>query len=145
MNTDLQAETSDPVLEWTWHPMARKPLQGVLVLLLILCVIALVLYRLGGTAVSAALLVVFIFSLRDYLFPASCSLDPDGVTVSSPLTGTRRVGWHEVVSHIQGKRQLKLGLHDGRRLLLPPVPDEDLRRRVLAHLTEHIHPEPGND
>jgi len=144
MNISPQTDIADPVLEWTWHPMARKPLQGVLVLLLILCVIALVLYRLGGTAVSAALLVVFIFSLRDYLFPASCSLDPDGITVSSPLTGTRRVGWHEVVSHFQGARQLKLGLRSGKRLLLPPVAEEGLRLRVVAFITEHLDTDPGN-
>jgi hypothetical protein len=132
------------VLSWTWHPLGRNLFQGLLVLLLILCVAVLVLYRLGPSAVSAALVLVFVFSLRDYLLPSSCQLDPDGVSVSSPLTGTRRVGWQEVEACFQGAKQIKLSLRGGKRLNLPPATDGQTGEQALALITQALagnHPD----
>lgn len=133
------------MLAWTWHPLARNRFQGALVLLLVACVMVLVLYRLGASAVSAALILVFVFSLRDYLLPSSCQIDPDGVGVSSPLTGTRRVGWHEVEACFQGAKQLKLTLREGRRLNLPPAPDTETGQLALALVQAAIESAPKDD
>ncbi|MCA9782554.1 MAG: hypothetical protein KDC10_03430 [Calditrichaeota bacterium] len=132
-------------LDWTWHPLARKPVQGVLVVLMILVISGLVLYWLGASAVSAALIVIFIFSLRDYLFPASCRVDEHALVLSSPLTGTRQVGWDQVRSRFQGPRQMKLTLTDGRRVLLPPLPDPDLRAALNTLIERKLARDASND
>jgi len=93
------------------------------------------LYWLGLSSHAALLIVVFVFSLRDFLFPSSCSLDVEGLTVSSPLLGAKFYPWESIHDLTLESGNPLLHLRSGRLRRLPPLPSAlkprgDLEARI---------------
>lgn len=117
---------SDPPapVQWSRHPLKEAPGRGLLVLLILLLVSSLVLHTLGASAASTLLIVVFLFSLRDFILPTSVLVDEAGLSVSAPLTGSRLWTW-EALSSLESRADgLWLAPAKGRRRRLP-APSSD--------------------
>jgi len=102
--------------------LKEAPGRGLLVLAILLLVASLVLHALGASAVSALLILVFLFSLRDFLFPTTLLLDDEGLRASSPLTGGAHWSWWRIERLELQAGGLWLTPRGGRRRRLP-APD----------------------
>lgn len=83
-------------LSWSHWPLRHRPRQLILLLAIVLFSASLVWFWLGFGWTANVLLLAFVFSLRNLLFPRNVLLAEDGVTCSHPLTGARRWSWREV-------------------------------------------------
>jgi hypothetical protein len=77
------AVSDGPVLEWTVHPVKRRPLVSVAVSVFIIVVVALVRITTESQAFAVLALVVMAASLAKFYFPTKYRLDSKGVTVKT--------------------------------------------------------------
>lgn len=87
-----QAEEAEPALEWTCHPVKRRPLVSVLVTLFILVVVAIVFYTTASRAFGVLAAVVMLASLAKFYFPTTYRLTHDRITIKT-TTQTLRKDW----------------------------------------------------
>jgi hypothetical protein len=91
-NATNGSESVEPVLEWTTHPVKRRPWVSVLVTLFVFVVGILVFYTTDSRAFAVLALVVMFLSLAKFYFPTTYRLSPDGVTIKT-TTQTLRKEW----------------------------------------------------
>jgi hypothetical protein len=87
-----QTEEAEPVLEWTCHPVKRKPLVSVLVTLFILAVVAVVFYTTASRAFGVLAAVVMLASLAKFYFPTTYRLTNERITIKT-TTQTLHKDW----------------------------------------------------
>ena len=136
---------SERCLKWTFSPIQQDPVRWILVVLILAVCSSLVLWWLGPNWSSLLLITVFLFSLRDFLLPASLVVDDMGLTISTPLTGAKCWPWEEIAALERGPRGMRLLLSNGTRRRIPQAPDqaafEELCLRVEAYLKGADEPE----
>ncbi len=79
----VSAVSEGPLLEWTVHPVKRRPLVSVAVSAFIVIVVALVRITTDSQAFAVLALVVMAASLAKFYFPTKYRLDQNGVTVKT--------------------------------------------------------------
>lgn len=87
-----QTDDAEPALEWTCHPVKRKPLVSALVTLFIFVVVALVYYTTASRAFGVLAAVVMLASLAKFYFPTTYRLTHDRITIKT-TTQTLRKDW----------------------------------------------------
>lgn len=87
-----RTEDAEPALEWTCHPVKRKPLVSALVTLFIFVVVALVFYTTSSRAFGVLAAVVMLASLAKFYFPTTYRLTNDRITIKT-TTQTLRKDW----------------------------------------------------
>lgn len=116
-------------LSWSHWPLRQRPRQLILLLGIVLFSASLVWFWLGFGWTANMLVLAFVFSLRNLLFPRNLLLAEDGITSSHPLTGARRWSWREVeaLESLPGGWSLRLA---GRAPVPLPDPPADLEPRL---------------
>ena len=87
-----RTEDAEPALEWTCHPVKRKPLVSALVTLFIFVVVALVYYTTASRAFGVLAAVVMLASLAKFYFPTTYRLTHDRITIKT-TTQTLHKDW----------------------------------------------------
>ena len=87
-----QTDDAEPALEWTCHPVKRKPLVSALVTLFIFVVVALVYYTTASRAFGVLAAVVMLASLAKFYFPTTYRLTYERITIKT-TTQTLRKDW----------------------------------------------------
>jgi hypothetical protein len=131
-------------LQWSRHPLKDAPARGLIVAVILLLASSLVLHQLGASAVSALLIIVFLFSLRDFLLPTAVTVDEHGLRVSSPLTGAAHWPWEDIDTLDQQGEALWLRPRRGRRRRLP-APDAKAAMHFAAWLDWWRHGMPEDE
>jgi len=96
-----------PILEWTVHPVRRRPLLSVGVTLFILAVGAMVYYSTESGLFGLFALVVLFASLAKYYFPTSYRLTNKSVTIKT-TTQTLTKDWSAYRSFYRDKNGILL-------------------------------------
>jgi hypothetical protein len=114
---------SPVALVWSHWPLRHRPLLAILLAAFLILLASLVFYWLGWTWQGGLLLVAFLFSLRDILFPRNMRLDEAGLTVSHPLTGAQAWEWRQIeaLALLQDRLQVR---PRGKRAAWLPLPAE---------------------
>ncbi|MEW5993312.1 MAG: hypothetical protein AB1744_02820 [Candidatus Zixiibacteriota bacterium] len=84
--------TPAPALEWTCHPVKRRPWVSVLVSMFIIVVVVVVYYTTMSKAFAVLAMVIMLASLAKFYFPTGYRLTPDGITVKT-TTQTLHKQW----------------------------------------------------
>ncbi len=87
-----RTEDAEPALEWTCHPVKRKPLVSALVTLFIFVVVALVFYTTSSRAFGVLAAVVMLASLAKFYFPTTYRLTYERITIKT-TTQTLHKNW----------------------------------------------------
>lgn len=87
-----EAEGAEAVLEWTSHPVKRRPLVSALVTVFIFLVGMVVYYTTMSKAFGTLALVVMFASLAKFYFPTTYRLTGDRITIKT-TTQTLRKDW----------------------------------------------------
>jgi hypothetical protein len=111
-------------LSWSHWPLRQRPRQLILLLAITLFAASLVWFWLGVGWTANTLLLAFVFSLRNLLFPRNVLVADDGVSISHPLTGARRWSWREVEALESQPDGWRLRLAGKAPVLLPDPPPE---------------------
>jgi hypothetical protein len=82
----------EPTIEWTTHPVKRKPLISVLVSLFIIIVVTIVYYMMMSKAFAVLALLILFASLAKFYFPTTYRLTHDKITIKT-VTQTLRKDW----------------------------------------------------
>jgi hypothetical protein len=88
----VRTEGTNSVLEWTCHPVKRRPLVSVLVTLFIFAVVAVVFYTTESKAFGVLAAVVMLASLAKFYFPTTYSLTHKRITIKT-TTQTLHKDW----------------------------------------------------
>jgi hypothetical protein len=83
---------SEPIIEWTTHPVKRKPLVSVLVSLFIIVVVVIVYYIMSSKAFALLALLILFASLAKFYFPTTYRLTHDKITIKT-VTQTLHKDW----------------------------------------------------
>ncbi|HWR81849.1 MAG TPA: hypothetical protein VN285_00950 [Candidatus Deferrimicrobium sp.] len=86
------AQESGSVLEWTCHPVRRRPLVSALVTLFLILVVVMVYFSVMSMLLSALAAVVMFASLAKFYFPTTYHLTNERVTVKT-MTHTLHKDW----------------------------------------------------
>jgi len=89
---DNQTKEAEQALEWTCHPVKRKPLVSALVTLFIFAVVAIVYYTTASRAFGVLAAVVMLASLAKFYFPTTYRLTSNKITIKT-TTQTLRKDW----------------------------------------------------
>ncbi len=92
MPTTRAVEDAEEALEWTCHPVKRKPLVSALVTLFIFVVVAIVYYTTASRAFGVLAAVIMLASLAKFYFPTSYRLTREKITIKT-TTQTLRKDW----------------------------------------------------
>lgn len=122
-----------PAITWSTWPLRRQPKRAILLVFIILLLSSLVLFWLGWTWQSGALICALVFSLRDFLFARSVLVNREGLTLSTPLTGARLHPWTDVSELSHTDTVLKATLRKSSSLELELPEDE-----VIAVLDDWV-------
>jgi hypothetical protein len=136
----MQSLNNPKELTWTCSPIKKNPPIFFVLLAIIVIVSSLVVYWLGFTSQAVVLLIVFLFTIRDLLFPVSCRVNEQGITVSSVILGARYYGWDMIKSFkvaIDGTSPT-VELADGSIKKLPPVLNPLNSADISTQLTEWL-------
>jgi len=95
------------VLEWTCHPVRRRPLVSVLVTLFVIAVVMLVFYMTMSRAFAVLAMVILLASLAKFYFPTTYRMSPDGITIKT-MTQTLRKDWSQYRSCYPDKNGILL-------------------------------------
>ncbi len=87
-----QTDDAEPTLEWTCHPVKRRPLVSAMVTLFIFVVVALVYYTTASRAFGVLAAVVMLASLAKFYFPTTYRLTHDRITIKT-TTQTLHKDW----------------------------------------------------
>lgn len=87
-----QTKESEPALEWTCHPVKRKPLLSALVTVFIFMVVLVVYYSTESKAFGVLAAVVMIASLAKFYFPTTYRLTHEKIIIKT-TTQTLRKDW----------------------------------------------------
>ncbi len=86
------ADENRPALEWTCHPVRRRPWVSVLVSLFAIILVVVVYYTTLSKAFAVLALVVLYASLAKFYFPTRYRLTAEGITVKT-VTQTIHKDW----------------------------------------------------
>jgi len=87
-----QIDDAEPTLEWTCHPVKRRPLVSVLVTAFIFVVVALVYYTTASRVFGVLAAVVMLASLAKFYFPTTYRLTHERITIKT-TTQTLHKDW----------------------------------------------------
>ena len=134
-------EPPPQAMEWTVHPVKRRPVVSVVVTVFIVLVAVIVYVQLESPWFAALALIVLFASLAKFYFPTSYRLDEHGVTIRT-RTQTLKKGWHLYRSFYPDKNGVFLSpfversrLENFRGLYLMCEGNHD---QVAAFVREHI-------
>ncbi len=87
--TEHAAQVKD-VIEWTCHPVKRRPLVSALVTVFIFVVVVIVYYATMSRALGVLAGVIMLGSLAKFYFPTIYRLTPEGITIKTTLQTLRK-------------------------------------------------------
>lgn len=90
--TDLPKEDEGAFIEWTSHPVKRRPLISVLATMFLTLAAAVVFFATDSLGFALLALVVLFASLARFYFPTSYRISDRGITVKT-VTQTLRKDW----------------------------------------------------
>ncbi|MFQ6008506.1 MAG: hypothetical protein ACE5K8_06075, partial [Candidatus Zixiibacteriota bacterium] len=79
-------------IEWTAHPVKRKPLVSVLVTFFIILVVVIVYYTMNSKTFAILAMVIMFVSLAKFYFPTTYRLTRDRITIKT-MTQTLHKDW----------------------------------------------------
>ncbi len=141
----------EPDLDWTVHPVRRKPMVSALVTVFIIVVTVAVFYTTGSRIYGVLALVVMLLSLAKFYFPTRYSLDPEGVTIGT-TTQSLRKQWSQYRSFYPDKNGVLLSpfsepsrLENFRGLYI--MTEGHNRDDIITYIRDHVGkvPEGGQD
>ncbi|MFH1687515.1 MAG: hypothetical protein ABIE70_08345 [bacterium] len=140
-NNTHQNEPQPGSLQWTVHPVKRRPLVSLAVTVFVFLVAAVVYYAMDSRVFAVLAMVVMLMSLGKFYFPTHYALDEVGITIKT-TTQTLTKEWKLYRSYYPDKSGV----------LLSPFPEpsrlenfrgvyvmiQDNREQVLAFVNKHI-------
>lgn len=85
-------QVGEPALEWTCHPVKRRPLVSVLVTVFIFMVVAVIYYSTASRVFGVLAAVVMLASLAKFYFPTTYRLTREKITIKT-TTQTLHKDW----------------------------------------------------
>jgi hypothetical protein len=126
-------------LRWSHWPLRTRPRQLILLLAIMILTASLVYYWLGWNWTSNALIVAFVFSLRNLLFAKNYLIAEDGVSLSHPLSGAKRWKWASV-ERLELKGSLLILSLLNKKSVELPAPEAPLHAELLAWIQWQSQP-----
>jgi hypothetical protein len=144
-----ETKAPDPEVEWTVHPVRRRPFVSVLVTLLIIGITAAVFYTTNSRIFGVLALVIMLLSLAKFYFPTRYSFDPQGITIGT-TTQSLRKKWSQYRSYYPDKNGVLLSpfsepsrLENFRGLYI--MTERDNRDDIIAYVKDHIGTSPESE